>query len=162
VHILVIAGTGEFDELVREVDQMGECGHTFVIQTGSGAYRPSRHPHFRFADDLRPFFEQADLVVSHGGVSTILECLNAGKKLVVVANWRRRDNRQREVVQELSREGHVLCCPHVHELRHYVQKAEQFPFVPYVRPHCEIAQAIQELAGGRKGEGSGRSFGAAS
>jgi beta-1,4-N-acetylglucosaminyltransferase len=162
VHILVIVGTGEFDELVQQVDGLAECGHTFVVQTGTGAYRPTRHPHFRFADDLRPFYEQADLVISHGGVSTILECLNAGKKLIVVANLQRRDNHQREVVQELSREGHLLCCPDLRELHACIEKAEQFPFVPYVRPRCEIAQAIQELAGGRNGGRWGRPSGAAS
>jgi beta-1,4-N-acetylglucosaminyltransferase len=162
MHILVIVGMGEFDELVRHVDGLAGCGHTFVVQTGTGTYRPARHPHFRVADDLRPFYEQADLVISHGGVSTILECLNAGKKLIVMPNLQRRDNHPREVVQELARAGHLLCCPDLGELRACIEKAEQFPFVPYARPKCEIAQAIREFAGSRKGGRWGRPSGAAS
>ena len=39
MHILVIVGMGEFDELVRHVDGLAGCGHTFVVQTGTGTYR---------------------------------------------------------------------------------------------------------------------------
>jgi beta-1,4-N-acetylglucosaminyltransferase len=145
VRILVVVGSGEFDELVEQVDRLRRPEHVFTLQIGLGAYQPRRHPWFRFTDDLAPFYLEADLVISHGGMGTILECLQASKKLIAVPNLHRKDHHQLEIVQELARQGHLLCCPEPLQIGSFVDRAMDYPFVPYVRPRCEIAQAIHEF-----------------
>jgi UDP-N-acetylglucosamine transferase subunit ALG13 len=145
VRILVVVGSGEFEELVEHVDRLHRPEHSFILQIGLGAYEPRRHPWFRFADDLAPFYREADLVISHGGLGTLLECLQAEKRVIAVPNLHRKDHHQIEIVQELARQGHLLCCPDVSQIGALVDRAVDYPFVPYVRPRCEIAQAIREL-----------------
>lgn len=147
MRILVVVGSGEFDELVEQVDRLRRPEHIFTLQIGLGTCEPRRHPWFRFTDDLAPFYQEADLVISHGGMGTILECLQAGKKLIAVPNLHRKDHHQLEIVHELARQGHLLCCPEPLQIGSFVDRAGEYPFVPYVRPRCEIAQAIHEFIG---------------
>jgi len=149
VRILVVVGSGEFDELVRQVDDLRRPEHTITLQIGLGVYEPRHHPWFRFTDDLSPFYAEADLVISHGGMGTILECLQAGKQLIAVPNLHRKDRHQIEIVRELARQSHLLYCPQAAEIGTYVDRARTFPFQPYARPRCEIAQAIHEFVGAR-------------
>lgn len=147
MRILVVVGSGEFEELVQQVDRLCRPEHHFTLQIGLGAYEPRTHPWFRFTDDLAPFYGEADLVISHGGMGTILECLQAEKKLIAVPNLHRKDRHQLEIVKELARQGHLLWCPDPSQIGPFVDRAEAYPFAPYVRPRCEIAQAIHEFVG---------------
>jgi UDP-N-acetylglucosamine transferase subunit ALG13 len=147
VRILVVVGSGAFDELVEHVDQLRRPEHSFTLQIGLGGYEPENHPWFRFADDLEPFYAPADLVISHGGMGTILECLHLGKKLIAVPNLHRKDQHQLEIVRELGRQRHLLYCPDASLIGTYLDRAATYPFVPYERPRCEIAQAIHDLIG---------------
>ncbi len=90
VTIFVTVGTElPFDRLVRAVDawahESGVHGEVFA-QIGATDRRPEYIAAQPFLDpqDFRRVFEQADLVVGHAGMGTILSSLTAEKPLLVM------------------------------------------------------------------------------
>ena len=89
--IFVTVGTHEqpFDRLVRAVDGLvadGILNEPVFIQTGYCAYEPGHCEWARFvpAPEMRSRMEAADVVVTHGGPSSFIEAMAAGKVPVVV------------------------------------------------------------------------------
>lgn len=89
--IFVTVGTHEqpFDRLVRAVDGLvanGTIAEPVFIQTGYCAYEPKHCEWQRFvpALEMRARMEAADVVVTHGGPSSFIEAMAAGKVPVVV------------------------------------------------------------------------------
>jgi UDP-N-acetylglucosamine transferase subunit ALG13 len=89
--IFVTVGTHEqqFDRLVKAVDKL-VAEHTLdepvFIQTGYCAYEPMHCEWASFvpAQRMTELIQQSDVVVTHGGPSSFLEAMAAGKVPVVV------------------------------------------------------------------------------
>ena len=101
--IFVTVGTTDFDDLVRALDERaGELDDELVIQYGHGKYVPRNCEAFRFASSLDPYYEKADIVVSHGGLCTVMEACRKGLKLVGMANPDRFDDHQADILAYMS------------------------------------------------------------
>lgn len=85
---VTVGNMDPFDRLVRTVDDWAadrDPDEVFV-QIGNGRYRPQ---HCRYVDFMSPIrfretFAQADFVVSHAGMGTIITALEQAKPLVVM------------------------------------------------------------------------------
>lgn len=89
--IFVTVGTHEqpFDRLVRAMDGLvadGAITEPVFMQTGYCTYAPRHCGWARFvpAPEMRSRMEGADVVVTHGGPSSFIEAMAAGKVPVVV------------------------------------------------------------------------------
>lgn len=87
--IFVTVGTQlGFDRLVRAVDLWAadNPGTELFVQIGRGSYRPRYCPSEEFTDPQRwdALFQQAEEVVSHAGMGTILKSLDHSKPLIVM------------------------------------------------------------------------------
>ena len=89
--IFVTVGTHEqpFDRLVKAVDGLvadGTVTEPIFIQTGYCTYEPQHCGWQRFvpAPEMRERMEEADVVITHGGPSSFIEAMAAGKVPVVV------------------------------------------------------------------------------
>ena len=89
--IFVTVGTHEqqFDRLVRAVDMLkadGTIDEPVFIQTGYSTYEPTRCEHSRFVPfrKMKEMMAEADVVITHGGPSSFIEAMAAGKVPVVV------------------------------------------------------------------------------
>ena len=80
--IFVTVGNGKFDPLVQELDRLKEEGkikENIIIQLGHGSYRPKYCEWVEFAPSLERYYQQADLIISHGGPGTVFEILRMGR-----------------------------------------------------------------------------------
>lgn len=89
--IFVTVGTHEqqFDRLIKAVDRLVEerdLDEPVFMQTGYCTYVPKCCEWARFvpALEMRSHMEKADIVVTHGGPSSFIEAIAAGKCPVVV------------------------------------------------------------------------------
>lgn len=89
--VFVTVGTHEqpFDRLLRAVDALvadGSLDEPVFVQAGYCGYEPRRCEWERFlpAREMRERMEAADVVVTHGGPSSFIEAMAAGKVPVVV------------------------------------------------------------------------------
>lgn len=89
--IFVTVGTHEqqFDRLVKAVDDLvanGAIVEPVFVQTGYSTYVPQHCGHSQFvpASRMKELMDQADVVITHGGPSSFVEAMAAGKAPVVV------------------------------------------------------------------------------
>ena len=139
--IFVAVGTTDFDSLIQEMDRLASrLPQQVVMQIGNGQYVPKNGQHFRFAPSLDPYYDQASIVVSHGGLGIINEALLRGKKLIGVENSSVHGRHQADLLAKLSRDGYLVWCQDVDQLSEALGCARQLEFPPYVAPGCEIHQ----------------------
>jgi beta-1,4-N-acetylglucosaminyltransferase len=145
--IFVTVGTTDFDDLLRKMDALAPTlGVPVVAQIGRGQYQPVHMDSFRFAPSLDPYYHQADIVVAHGGLGTLIEVLQRGLKLVGVSNPDRYDHHQEDLLQTLSERGHMIWCRSLDDLPRALQEVQQRQFTPYESgiPACRIARVIRQ------------------
>ncbi|HEY8747441.1 MAG TPA: glycosyltransferase [Tepidisphaeraceae bacterium] len=88
--IFVTVGTQlPFDRLIQTVERWAiRCGRNDVFAqiAPASAYQPKsiQWGHFLTASDCRRRIEEADLIVSHAGMGTIISGLELGKRLIVM------------------------------------------------------------------------------
>ena len=144
--IFVTVGTTDFDDLVRALDAMApDLNDEMVIQYGHGTHEPQNCEAFRFTNSLDPYYEKADLVISHGGLCTVMEVCRRGLKLVAMANPDRFDDHQTDILSYMSDAGHLVWCRSFHALPEAIDTARRKTFVPYDTPECRIAETVQEF-----------------
>jgi UDP-N-acetylglucosamine transferase subunit ALG13 len=127
-NILVATGTGlDFSRLVHKMDELTpHLGARVVIQIGNAKYEPQHAESFRFADSLRDYIRNADLVVSHGAMIAI-EAIQAGKSVIVVPRQARYkehiDDHQVEFAQCIARHPAVEVVYDVNRLEEAIGRA---------------------------------------
>ena len=63
---------------------------------------------YRYKSSIKDDMLKADLIISHAGSGSVLESLEASKKLIVVVNDALMDNHQLELAQKMYDEGFLL------------------------------------------------------
>lgn len=128
-------------------DTLVQCGHTVF---------PS--PTFRAVDFL-PFgrmleaIENAELVITHAGVGSILLCLNAGKMPLVVAREGRRgehvDNHQVEFAEVMAATGKVKAAYNEKDFFSFLCQAKQWsgqlPLAADLGAESELVKSLKTL-----------------
>jgi beta-1,4-N-acetylglucosaminyltransferase len=148
--IFVTVGTTDFDALAARMDELAPgMEEEVVIQTGRGSYVPRKAHHFRFAPALDDYYRRASLVVSHGGLGTVMEVLRLGKPLIGVSNPDRFDLHQNDLLGELERGGFLLWCRDLACLADDVRRIRGMHFARYNSPPCYIHEAIIDFLQGK-------------
>lgn len=147
--IFVTVGTTDFDALTACMDALAPGMHEeVIIQTGRGSYVPRKARHFRFAPSLDDYYRRASLVVSHGGLGTVIEVLRLGKPLIGVSNPDRFDLHQNDLLGELERGGYLLWCRDLACLKGDIRRIRGMHLARYHGPPCRIHEAITEFLQG--------------
>jgi UDP-N-acetylglucosamine transferase subunit ALG13 len=148
--IFVTVGTTDFDALAARMDELTPVlNEEVIIQTGRGVYVPRHAQHFRFAPSLDDYYRQARLVVSHGGLGTLVEVLRLGKPLIGVSNPDRFDLHQNDLLGELERGGYLLWCRDLASLGDDIRRIASMQFRRYEQPPCRIHLAIADFLAGK-------------
>jgi len=146
LNIFVTVGSTDFDALIQAVDTLVPSLHAEgIMQIGHGQYIPVNWPYFRFAPSLSPYYEQASLVIAHGGLGTTMEVLRRGLPLVSVSNPDRPDNHQEDLLSVMAEEGYLIWCRHLDELKQAIETARSTSLRRYQPPECEIHLVINEF-----------------
>lgn len=113
--ILVTVGTHRmpFDRLLVAIDAARRTGlfdrHEVVVQSGSCRYRCSdvRQVPYVPGEEFEVLLDRADLVISHGGIGTVLPALRLRKHIIALPRLRRfgehNNDHQVQVCAELAR-----------------------------------------------------------
>jgi UDP-N-acetylglucosamine transferase subunit ALG13 len=157
--IFVTVGTWRFDKLVEAIDRAvaaGKIDRPVLVQIANGLYLPSRCPYFRAAPSLAPYYEQAEIVIAHGGTGTTLEVLERRLPLISVANPDVQDNHQNEFLGALEHEGYVTYCRDLERISDLIQRVVTGGQLPRGKGRLwrGVSKAVEALGSSRT-EGHG-------
>lgn len=146
IMIFVTVGTQKFkfNRLLKEVDLLIENGviaEDVFAQIGNSTYVPKHYEYTKFLspNDLHEKMEACNILITHGGVGSILEGLKKGKKTIVVPRLKKFgehvDDHQTEIAKKYAELRYVLtvnentsleqCLKSIKEFKSNYEKVQQ-------------------------------------
>ncbi|WP_140492646.1 glycosyltransferase [Bifidobacterium sp. UTBIF-78] len=135
---MIVGGVVEFDfsrplRILDELVAEGVLdGGELVAQRGHAKYVPTRYHSFDFVDGVtfERTIDEADLIISHGGVSSLISALRKGKKVIAfprLARYREHlDDHQTEITSMFADQGYMLYATDKESLKQAIERADTF------------------------------------
>jgi len=144
VIFVTVGGQLPFDRLIRGVDRWaGEEGRNDIFaQIGRSAFRPRhiRYTHFLAPPDFRRRLDEAEYVISHAGIGTMLTALERGKPLLVVPRQARFgesvNEHQVATAGHFAAQGKLVLALSEEEVSERFEALKTLPIVPRIPPHA--------------------------
>ena len=128
---VTVGNTDPFDRLIQAVEQWAltqSPRKEIFAQIGTGQFIPTAFPAERFLDPLafESRFEEAELVISHAGMGTIITALEFGKPLLVMPKraslGEQRNEHQLATVEHVCRKFSICVAHDEQEFPHVVDR----------------------------------------
>lgn len=140
--ILVLLGTqnNSFHRLLEKVDELIEkdvVNEKILVQAGYTKYESKNMRIFDLIpqEELDRYQEQADLIITHGGVGSIISSIKKGKKVIAVPRLHEYqehvNDHQKQIVESFNKKGYIIGIDDVEELESAIIRMQDFTPVKY-------------------------------
>lgn len=146
----------QFNRLLKALDELvqsGELKDEIFAQIGQSQYVPKHYAWQRYldADTFQQYLSNAQLIISHAGVGTLLRALKMGKSVIAVPRYAKFgehiDDHQHQIADVLSGEGYLYQVKDIADLGSTITLAREKPLSKtYDRPSY-IGTLIKEFIG---------------
>lgn len=154
--ILVILGTQDkpFQRLLEAVNTAVEVGaiqDRIIVQAGTTVYTSKHMEIFDLLpmDQFDQFLSQADLVITHAGVGSIVSALKLGKTVIAAARsaqlGEHANDHQMEILEEFSKEGYILPLLNFDELPQVIETSKTFVPAIYQSTTVKVLDEIRNF-----------------
>lgn len=100
-------------------------------------------------EDFNRYMKEAEVIVMHSGVNSIISCMNLGKPLVICPRLHEYgehvDNHQIEIATLMHDKYDVLVCTDMKDLLKLIEQAKTHKYKPWVSHREELLEAIRGL-----------------
>lgn len=135
--IFVTLGTQDksFERLLAEVERLMELGkiqEDVIVQAGTTAYQSEkmRIHDLLPMDEMERLTGQCRLLITHGGVGSIISGLKHGKTVIAVPRLEKYkehvNDHQTQIIRNFGSRGHIIGTEGVEELEAALEKANAF------------------------------------
>jgi UDP-N-acetylglucosamine transferase subunit ALG13 len=128
-------GMNPWDDMIRYIDTLKYVGYLncdIRMQIGDGHYKPKHCEWFRYDVSLDDHYKWADVVVSHGGAGTIIECVKRNKKLIVLENPSSISNP--DIIIAYGRDGRLKWCRNMLKVGSFIKDAKKWKLKRNYKP----------------------------
>ena len=157
--ILVTLGTQDksFKRLLEAIDKQVELGNIkdkIVVQAGCTKYESKNMEIFDLIpmekfDDL---IKSCDLLITHGGVGSIITGLKNDKKVIAAARLEKykehTNDHQLQIIENFSNDGYILGLDNFDELDKVLEKVKKFKPKKYVSNTDKMIKIIEDFIDG--------------
>ena len=154
--IFLVLGTQKFqlNRLLMQVDEYvsaGEIQTEICAQIGCSDYEPQNFKFFRFMETqaFETYMDEAELIITHGGVGTILSAIAKKKPVIVfprLAKYKEHvDDHQVEMARTFEKKGYVLYCREEDSLPELIRQSASHAFRAYVSETENIVGIINDF-----------------
>lgn len=135
--ILVLLGTQKysFQRLLREVQKCIENGtikEEVVVQAGGTEFSSKEMKMFTLIEqeELEKLVKKADIIITHGGVGSIVNGVKLGKKVIAVPRLQKygevANDHQIQIIETFAKEGFIIGLKDVNELENELNQIDNF------------------------------------
>ena len=100
-------------------------------------------------EKLEELQENANLIITHGGVGSIISSIEKGKKVIAVPRLHEYgehvNNHQKEIVKDFNDKGYIIGIEKVEDLENAIIKSKTFEPVKYKHSNEKMLEIIQEF-----------------
>lgn len=156
--IFVTVGTArDFSRLIKKIDEIAvRLKERVVIQKGCTKYEPKNCKYFDWIprEEFLNYIKKAKIVITHGGVGTILLSLSYNKPTIVVPRRKKynehRNDHQMDIAKELEKDNSAFVCYDVDDLEKIIKKARRFKVKKIKKEKEKLERALDDFIKGVK------------
>lgn len=117
--IFVTVGTQDksFIRLIKGVEKAvksGKINDEVIVQAGATEYKSKTIKVLNYVpfEEFNTLLNEADIIITHGGVGSILNAVKLGKKVIAVPRLKKYDehvnDHQLQVIEKMTKDGYIL------------------------------------------------------
>ncbi len=154
--ILVMLGTqnNSFHRLLEEIEKNIEDGtikEKVIVQSGYTKYETTKMEIFDFItrEEINKLQDKANLIITHGGVGSIISSLEKGKKVIAIPRIHEYgehvNNHQKEIVELFNNKGYIIGIEGVEELKGAIEKSKEFIPNKYISDNSKLIGIVDNF-----------------
>ena len=140
--ILVTLGTQDkqFTRLLNKIEELinkGIIKEKVIAQIGNTRFKSNKIKTYKFLsiDAYEKLIKECDILITHGGVGTIISGLQKNKKIIAITRLKEynehENNHQLEIIKEFSNKNYLLDGSNLNELESNINKLKNHKFDKY-------------------------------
>ena len=153
--ILVLLGTqnNSFHRLLEEIEKNideGNIKEQVVVQKGYTKFKSEKMTLYNQlpADEIDKLIEEANLIITHGGVGSIITSIQKNKKVIAVPRLKKYkehvNNHQIDITKKFNEEKYIVGINDVGELKEALKQVKDFTPKKYVKNTGNIIKIIED------------------
>ena len=154
--ILVMLGTqnNSFHRLLEKIEELIKndvIKDNVIVQAGYTKFKSDDMQIFDLIprEKLEKYQNQADLIITHGGVGSIITSLKLGKKVIAIPRLHEYgehvNNHQIEIVELFDNKGYIIGCMDLEKLEEALKKVKEFEPKKYELDNHKMLNIIDEF-----------------
>ena len=156
--IFVTLGTQDktFERLLKAMDksiEKGEIKEKVIVQAGNTKYVSKNMEILDLIspDKFQQLVDECDLLITHGGVGSILSAVKQGKKVIAAPRLKKYNehvnDHQKQIIKEFAKDGYIIELEDMDKLGEALQKAKKFKpkkFKSHTKEMINLVEGIIE------------------
>lgn len=153
--ILILLGTQDkpFKRILKQVEKLKKDNiikDKVIAQIGYTKFQSNYIETFDFIakEKIEELIDKAKIVITHGGVGIITECLEKNKKLIVVPRLSKHkehtNDHQLEITKEFANKEYIIPLYDVKKLEDALKQARKFEVKKYVSNNKRFVKQIKK------------------
>lgn len=149
MKIFVTVGTQKqkFDRLIKYVSDNIDLSNT-TFQLGSSKCEKDCNS-FKYINDFDQYIMQSDLIITHGGVGTIMKALELNKKVIAVNRLKKYNehvnDHQEQFCMQMNQEGYIMWAKDEEEFIKCFNKINDFIPKKYISNNIFFNEKLNDL-----------------
>jgi len=154
--ILVMLGTqnNSFHRLLEEIQKNidnGNIKEEVVVQKGYTKFQSENMKLYSQlpVDEMDKFIDKADLVITHGGVGSIIMSIKKDKKVIAIPRLKKYrehvNDHQLDIIKSFNDSGYIIGVEGVESLGEALEKAQDFKPIKYIPNTGKIINIIENF-----------------
>ena len=142
-----------FDRLLKAVDKEIEAGNIkdqVIVQGGKTKYKSKYMTIIKYLDldEFENYIKNADLIISHGGVGSIIDALKYNKTVIATPRLKKYkealNDHQIQIIENFGTEGYIIPLLDLKELDLALEKAKTFKPKKYKSNTSNMVKLIED------------------
>lgn len=139
------------DEVERLI-KVGKIQDTVIAQIGNTKFStdlPNSKMHlidFTTPREMDALIQNADFIITHGGVATIIQSVNLGKKIIAVPRLNKYkehvNDHQLQIIDNFSESGYIIGTKGVEDIENALYKIKEFTPKKYKSNNKEFVEKL--------------------
>ena len=154
--ILVLLGTqnNSFHRLLEEIQKNidnGNIKEEVVVQKGYTKFESENMKLYSQlpVDEMEKLIDKADLVITHGGVGSIITSIKKGKKVIAIPRLKKYgehvNDHQLEIIKSFNESGYIMGLDGVEALENALKKVQDFEPKKYIPNTGNILKIVENF-----------------
>lgn len=154
--ILVLLGTqnNSFHRLLEEIQKNidnGNIKEEVVVQKGYTKFESENMTLYTQLppDELKKLIDKADLIITHGGVGSIITAIEKNKKVIAIPRLKKYkehvNDHQLDIIKSFSDAGYIIGLNSVEQLKDALKEVQNFRPKQYIKNTGNILKIVEDF-----------------